>query len=510
VDATHTRALMNQAKPEKQPHEPKHHRSLGKTLTYVFTIVILVVVGVTFLGSPALSGVARSNRPVFGVYDGQEIMMSPGNYFSRTYQNVADYYQQSGIEITDQVYYSVWQTAYYEAVFHAALLSEAGNSGLSASSEAVDRAIAVWPEFQVDGRFSATEYQNMSAQNRLQLRDYLHEVLLASQVRSDIASTTNFSDDEIAFLAAMATPEHRFSYVQFGFDSFPDAEVVAYGEENEQRFGQISISQITVDSSQSDAQSIRQQAIDRTSSFEDLARNQSKDEFSADGGERGSVYYWDLEFDFEDVTLVDELFALAEGEISPVYETGTRWRIYKVNEAPIAPDYADPEIVTEVRNYLTTFERGLIEDYLRIEADKFKLAARANGFSAAAVTMDQQPQLTEYFPVNYGNVSFFPQVTSSSNAVISSSGAYREEFLQELFTLTPGDVSEPIVIRDYVMVFELDDVQELTEERITSLSAVLPRQIGQIVTTETNQEIVDEDLFVDSFNETYSRVVLGQ
>jgi len=501
---------MNQSKEEKRPHEEKKHRSAGKTVTYVFTIAILAVIAVALIGAPALSSAVRSGKAIFGEYAGEEIIMTPGNYFSRTYQNVADYVQQTGQELTDQIYYSVWQTAYYETVFHTALLVEARESGVDVSSDAVDRAIARWPEFQVEGRFSATEFQSMSSNNVQNLREYLRDVLISGQIRSDIASAAVFSESEIEFISSMASPEHRFQYVEFGFDSFPDSEVIAYGEENQQRFSQISISQITIDSSESDADSIRQQAIDRTASFEDLARNQSKDEFSEEGGERGWVYYWDLEFDFEDVALVEELFSLAEGEISPVYQTGNRWRIYTVNEAPIDPDYADADAVNEVRRYLTTFERGLVEDFLRVEADAFAQSAQADGFILAALTADQIPQLTEYFPVNYGNLSYFPRVSSPSNAVISSSGAYREEFIQQLFSLETGEVSEPIVVRDYVLVFELADVRELTPDRADELTVLLPAQIGQLVTEEMNQEIVDEDLFVDNFNDTYSRSVLGR
>lgn len=501
---------MNQSKQEKQPREEKKHRSAGKTATYVFTIAILAVIAVALIGAPALGSLARSGQPIFGEYAGEEIIISAGNYFSRTYQNVASYVQQSGQEVTDQVYYSVWQTAYYETVFHTALLVAARESGVDVSSEAVDNAIARWPEFQVDGRFSAEEYQSMSSPNQQTLRQYLQEVLIASQVRGDIASVASLSESEIDFLTSMASPEHRFRYVEFGFDSFPDSEVVAYGEDNRQRFSQISISQITIDSSESDAESIRQQAVDRTSSFEDLARNQSKDEFSEEGGERGWVYYWDLEFDFEDLALVEELFALAEGEISPVYETGSRWRIYTVNEAPVDPDYADPESVNEVRNYVTTFERGLIEDYLRVEADAFVQSAQADGFLPSALAVDQTPQLTEYFPVNYGNLPYFPLVSAPTNSVIGSSGAYREEFLEQLFALELGEISEPIVVRDYVLIFELDDIRELTVDRIDELAGVLPGQIGRFLTDEMNQKVVDEDLFVDNFNETYTRVVLGQ
>ena len=101
-------------------------------------------------------------------------------------------------------------------------------------------------------------------------------------------------------------------------------------------------------------------------------------------------------------------------------------------------------------------------------------------------------------------------MSAPTNSVIGSSGAYREEFLEQLFALELGEISEPVVVRDYVLIFELDDIRELTVDRIDELAGVLPGQIGRFLTDEMNQKVVDDDLFVDNFNETYTRVVLGQ
>ena len=96
------------------------------------------------------------------------------------------------------------------------------------------------------------------------------------------------------------------------------------------------------------------------------------------------------------------------------------------------------------------------------------------------------------------------------DGVATGRAPYREEFLQELFALQPGEVSEPIVVRDYVLVLELDDIRELTPDRTDELVEALPGQVGRSLADELNQAIVDDDLFVDNFNQTYSRAVLGQ
>jgi parvulin-like peptidyl-prolyl isomerase len=145
------------------------------------------------------------------------------------------------------------------------------------------------------------------------------------------------SQAEQSFIVDMAGPERRFRFVQFASADFPRERVVEYGEANRERFRSAELSVITVTSRQADADAIRQQAIDRVASFEDLARNQSTDAFAADGGSMGSVYFHELELDFETLAPVREIFELNQGAISPVYETQFGWVIYRMDGSPVDP-----------------------------------------------------------------------------------------------------------------------------------------------------------------------------
>lgn len=70
--------------------------------------------------------------------------------------------------------------------------------------------------------------------------------------------------------------------------------------------------------------------------------------------------------------------------------------------------------------------------------------------------------------------------------------------------------TEPIVVRDFVMVFELAGTRELDEQRREELRRTVAGGLSQAIQQEANQYIFDDDRFVDNFNEVYSRAVLGQ
>ena len=102
------------------------------------------------------------------------------------------------------------------------------------------------------------------------------------------------------------------------------------------------------------------------------------------------------------------------------------------------------------------------------------------------------------------------QSAAPANTTIESSGAYREEFLQQLFALAPDQVSQPIVIRDYVLVFQLDDSRDLTPERVAELTELVPTELQRFIVAEANQAFIVDDLYVDKFNQTFASDVLGQ
>ena len=499
---------MRTPKPPRNSQEPQKHRSTGKTLTYIFTVVLLVLIVVAFVGTPALGGVATGARPSFGSYAGREIVYEPGNYLARQYQDIARRVQQQGLEVTELLIRQIWRAAFERAVLHEAMMVLAEEADVSVSTRAVDRAVAQWPEFQENGRFSRSAYDAMPSQARFALRQFLRGVLIEEKVREDLYGAVQSSPAEREFFKRMAGPERQFQFVQFGPADFPESEIVSFGQRFPERFRRMDLSVISV-GNEADARRIREQAVARQVSFEDLARTHSRDVYAEDGGDMGRVYSYELEPDFENVARIDEIFALEPDEISPVLRTTFGWAIYRADGPTVEPDFADENVVAAVRDYLSTFERGLIEDFVSDRARDFAEQAREEGFEAAAAAVDRSPQLTGYFPINFGNLPYFGTVGAQTNQTLASA-AFREDFFRALFALDEGAVSDPFLVRDSVFVFQVANERVPDDEDVEFLELYAPFIVREFTQQQVQRTVIDEDKLVDDFTRGFNRAVLGR
>jgi parvulin-like peptidyl-prolyl isomerase len=514
--------------------DKNEHQSPRKTVMYVLTVALLVVVVVAFVGAPALTGFAGGSTRSFGTYKGDEISAFPGNYMSRQYQGLAEQVQENTEQVTAGLVQSIWREAFQRTVRHLAVLDYAEAAGVGISTRGLDRAMSQWPAFRVGGSFDREAYERMDNQSRSQLRDFLEDFVVDQQVRSDlrfpfelrdIASVEQFeflsnvfadqlfpepqvSEAELDFLVEIAGPERQFDFVQFAFADFPDEAVIEYAQENARRFERANLSTISITTSENEAEEIRERIANQEATFEDIARTQSTDIYSSDGGDMGIVYFHELEPDFEDPDTVSTIFSLEEGEMSEVLETTFGWSIYRMDEEPIEPDFDDGEVIAEVRNYMSNFERGTIEDYLAERADEFVATAEAQGFAAAASEINELPQQTGYFPINFGNLPYFSRVSAQSNQALAE-GASREEFFLELFSLSQDAVSDPIVVRDYIFVFSLAGERAPTTATVSQLQDRGAAVVQAISASDVQRVLVDDEELNDNFRETYNRLIQG-
>lgn len=494
-----------------EEEEKKPSRSPKNTALYIGSVIILVIIVVTFVGGPAVgTAVGGAGQVVFGRYAGEDIVFSPGNYFARQYEVLAE--QARDVEDSQSFELqlrSVWRQAFNRTVFHTAVMLEAEESGLSISESQIDRLVAQSPRYRENGRFSPELYQNASSTEKFQLRNYLREAAVYDQFITDKISNLRHSQAELDFFKGMNSPERRFNLVTFSYAEYPREEVVAYGEENSFRFQSIGLSSITITTSEQDAESILQQYEDRTASFEDLARAHSRDMFAEDGGSMGRVFYYELERDFEDPDVLSEVFATEPGNTTGVLETTYGWVIYRVDDAVEQPDFTDEQTISTVRSYLGSFERGRIEDFVRAEAREFATEAGDIGFDAAAEEAGKESMLTSFFPINYGNAPFFGPVQTEDGDQISNA-AFRDVFFEQGFSLEEGEVSDPIVLRDYIAVLTLVEERTPEEDSLSFLESYFPFVLQQYQAEEVERTVLDESKLVDNFSSAFNQYILGR
>ncbi|TVQ36883.1 MAG: hypothetical protein EA384_13545 [Spirochaetaceae bacterium] len=479
-------------------------------LLYVFSVVILVIIVVTFVGAPVATGFVGGTQLVFGRYGNRDIIYAPGNYFARRYQQLAEQIDTSNTSEQQFQFQlrQLWRQAFNDTVFHTAVMLEAEQSGMEPSQELLDRTLAQHPVFQEDGRFSSRRYRQMPQQERQSLREYLREVLIQQQFIEDKLQGIRTPAAETTFVASMSGPERRFDYAAFSFEELPDQPVLAYAEEFAFRFQEANLSRITVRSSRSEAERIREQIIDRTAGFEDLAQAHSTDTFADQGGEMGWMRYYELEPDFLEPQVLDDVYELEVGHISPVLEARDTWMIYRLNEPVRQTDIEDPETLTMVRRYMSAFERGIIEDYLIEQAERFVELAKTDGFTEAAERLDLAVRRSGWFPINYGNVPMFSPVRGEDDNLLRG-GANREDFFRELFGLQIGQTSSPIVLQNGTVVVTPIEERVPRDEDLDFLRSYYPFMVQQMQGEELERSFIDRDKLTDNFNQAFARYILG-
>ncbi|MBT3275769.1 MAG: hypothetical protein HN368_21650 [Spirochaetales bacterium] len=479
-------------------------------LVYVFSVFLLLIIVVSFVGGPILSRLGGNKPIVFGSYGGEEIDFVSGNYLSRQRDILYDQMQDTSSQSYEWQAYQVWKGAYDRTVIHTAYLQESESSGFFISDNRIDELLLTSGPYMDNGVFSETRYRNTPNSERYRYRSLYREEYTHQQYLQDMIHSGLYSSKEADFLKEMARDERSFSYVLFSYADFPDSEVAAYAEENASLFREIKVSRITVKSSMEDAEAIRQQIVDGIATFEDQAKNFSTDGFAEEGGDMGWREYNSLAPDFIDNAKLESLFSLQKGAISGIAETNFGWVMYRVDEAAVEADLNEEETLRSVRTYMGRFERGKIEDYLFQNAERFSLIAAASTFEAAAADVGVSVKTTESFPINYGNEFFFGSVQTTDEAQDLSNAAYDENFFSVLFSLEEGDTSEPLVLSDNVGVFQLKESSALLDEDLGFLGDYYPFIAQQYIEQDLNSFILSSDQFEDNFTSVFSEIFLSQ
>ncbi len=480
----------------------EHHPVL-----YALSVAILVVIVVTFIGTPAARGGLRGagHKIEFGTYKGKPVEYYSSNYFAERVAAVNEQLRGSkqDPENLEAVAYQVWRTAFDQTVMHMAFLAEAQSAGAWVSEDRVDEVLIQSGPWSQAGVFNEERYRATSSADKYAYRKLFREQLLDEQVQRDLLADQNYSQKEIEFFQSMISSQRKFSFVSFPFRDFPDTEVRGYGEKNQDRFRRIKLSQILVKSSENEAREIRRKLEDRSASFEELARAHSKDAYAEKGGDAGWRYFFDLETEFEQKEPLAAVMELAEGALSGVLHSRYGWVIYRCDSPALRPDLADAETLQVVRGYLMRYEKGQVEDYTLKQAEAFRRRAQDLGFLGAALALSLKAQQTEYFPLNYQGLYFLAPVRASGQEADISSAASNEEFFLKAFRLAPGQVSEAVLLDDQAIVLRLEDVRQAPQEQLDLSKEYLGYFGRQALEADLQASLLKPEYLKDSFHETF-------
>ncbi len=474
---------------------------------YAFSVALLVVIVVTFLGSPIASRLAGESQIVFGTYEGEDIAYAAGNYLARQKDIIAQQVrEQSGEDTSIEAQaYTVWRRAFEETVRHTAILLATERSGVWISENKLDDTIIQFGPYMEDGEFSEERYRNTSNLERVATRKYFREQILHGQYLQDQIASQRQSQSETDFVESMMSPERSFHFASLSFSDFPQEEVLEFANTNTELFKRIKLSRILVKSSQNEALEIRKKLLQQISSFEELAKAHSKDTYAEKGGDMGWRYYYDLEGDFHSSESLQAVFALKEGELSDVIEGSFGWMIFRCDAEAIAPQFADQETLDQVRDYMMRYERGRVEDYFWTTAEGFQTSAQEKGFFQACEAMKIMPHETPRFPINYLGVFFTKPVRSTTDEPNLSSASYNQDFFEQAFALGEDEISDPIILDDQIIVLKLKEERPAPEDESNLRKSYYQALVAQSIENDLQAELMDSDKLVDNFTEVFYR-----
>ena len=480
---------------------------------YIGSVVILVLVVVTFIGGDLLSGggFGRGGGDLtFGYYDKSPISYVPGNMFSQYVERVSQFYRNQGIDPNDFRFGAqMWRQAYEAAIVHTAVLQVMNRSDYVIPKRVVDRNVAQLPQFQENGRFSSALYNQMSESSRSSLWRQTQDELIKIMFFSDLFGLL-IPSSEADFIANMPVPSRNFDMVSFNVDNFPAEEYLSYARENSDLFNSIHMSRITV-SNEREARQLHDQIKNGTNLFEDAARSHSQDSYADRGGDMGNRYFYELEREILNADDRKAVFALTKGALSDVINTFDGWTFFRIEEELVHADFEDETVMDRVRSYVRSFQRGRMEDWAIAQANEFITDANESGFATATRWRFMESQSFGPLPINYGGVDLFTSLESFSipgfNQHELGSIASNENFWRIAFSAQLNTASEPLVQGNHVLVFYPTEQVEVLEDTINNIASMYTSYWLNNITEQSLQfYFLSQAKMEDNFWDVYFRI----
>ena len=484
---------------------------------YIGSVVVLILVVVTFVGGDLLSGGrfgrGTSTEMTFGYYDKIPIAWVPGNFFSQYYDQIMRYYRNSMSENDFQFGISVWRQANEGAAVHTAILQEMKKSNYSVPAKTVDRQVAQLPQFQENGRFSSALYRSMSESERLILWRQIQDEIIKNQYYISLFSL-RVSSGEADFFGKMSSVMRTFDVISFSVDNYPESEYMAYTRENPDLFRSIHLSRISVNSSEREAVRILDSIKNGITTFEDAARSQSTDGFADRGGDMGIRYAYELNYEITNAADREAIYGLRRGELSNVLNLDGIWVFFRVEDEIKHADFEDDAIIDKVRAYVGSYERGRMEDWAIAQAREFIAEAELLGFDEAAFQAGKVKSSIGPLPINYGNTDLFPSLNYFSISELTSTElsdmSANQNFWRAAFSTRLNTPSQPLVQGSKVLVLLPTEQIEADADNIENIVSMYSSYWVHYTTEQALRPyFLNSGKMEDRFWETYFNLFMS-
>ena len=432
--------------------------STKKNVLWFGAVFILLLSVVTFVWIPSAGKSIHSATPVFGKWNGKPIEYAQDSFFIRQLQTITEQVRSQGQEVNDFNYFQIMQAAFNSTAIRLGILDELKTAGYKVSTDAVNKSLIKYYQDE-NGKYSVKLYNETPETTRESRRTVMTEELTAQRFTEDYFGNgqglygLKTSSKETDMIKSMSSPERSFSYVSFATSGYPETEVVAWGQSNSKLFVKHNLSAIILDT-ETTAKKVASNLAKKPAGFDEAVTTYSTRVGTDATGKITDSFRSDLNKFFTDAKDLDAILALKPNEISPIVKVGKSFAIVRCDAAPTEPDFANPATVAAVTAYMSTNEKGKIEDYFSAQAKDFAELARTKGFDAACKAKNLVKKTTTAFGINYGNANIMMPVPADKNPELAAA-VKSENFFKTAFSLQTGAVSDPVILGNNVVVLQV-------------------------------------------------------
>ncbi len=436
----------------------KKAKTKKNPLVFIGSVLLLVVITITFVFS-GFGSTGSVESIEFGKYNGEAII------YDENFLNTVEYYMQQ-MEMYGQQsdMFSAMSRAFQDAVLSLAFIDEVEKSGYFVPDSQLNRDMIQYYTDD-DGKYSEVLFQKTPESTRIEIKNATNDMAMRNTYAEDI-STAKVSSKEVAFIESMNEKQRSFNLVSFNTAAFPEEEIIKFGTENADLFASYNMDIITLND-EAEAKNVLARITNKEITFADAIAEFSIDQYSGEDGNLNNSLHYELENIIVDESDFNTLIGLAAGTMSEVVETSTGYSIFSVKSAPVKAVFPNATLTQVVKEYLTVFETGLIEEYFINLAKDFVSTAVGYDYNTAVDAFELTNAVVEDFPINYGNAPILePMATSTVPQLAQAQSS--EKFFETAFSLGAGDYSEPIVLGSDIII--LSNAEEV----------VVPAVEGQI------------------------------
>ncbi len=444
---------------------------MKKGVLYTFgASIILIICFIAFVLPTSLSKAADQQEGlVFGKYNGKKISYEYNSDFTNFLSQYAEMYRNQGIDINSNNQMTLYNYAFNSTVAKYAQEDALKNAGYEVPQASIDRKMKNYFS-DTDGKFLKKAYLQADPAYIQSITDSIVETLYTGRYYDDYyGSSETFggyklfglksSEAETEFFDTFGNDLRNFKLAVFDTSDYPKSEQATFGKANSSKFVKYDMSIITVET-----KDIADKVASRISkgqiTFEDAIAEYSDKNYSTSDGKLSNNSQYQIENILEDKDSILQITGLAQDEVSPVLQTIVGYSIFKNNASPIQPNFDSDDTLSDVQNYITTYEKTVIEDYYTQIAKNFTTEAKKTDMETAAQNFENVTisEITEV-PLNYGSVSMFNIMDTSAETVLASADT-NEEFFKQAFSLKLNDYSAPIVLSGDIAVLQYTESVE--------------------------------------------------